>query len=172
MSELPSGTVTFLFTDIEGSTNLAQKFPDALPALLARHHAILRQAIQTHNGTVFQAIGDAFCVAFHTAPDALSAALDAQRMLHAEPWDPRLCACGWAATRARRSLSAPARSCGPEGVVEDLAATTKAIQRSHAHSASCPSRMADRCCSQMPAPNWCAMPCPPIFPCAIWASTS
>ena len=88
MSELPSGTVTFLFTDIEGSTDLAQKFPDALAALLARHHAILRQAIQTHDGAIFQMIGDAFCAAFHTAPEALAAALDAQRMLHAEKWDP------------------------------------------------------------------------------------
>jgi hypothetical protein len=64
MGELPSGTVTFLFTDIEGSTDLAQKYPDALPALLARHHAIVRRAIQTHNGHVFNIIGDAFCVAF------------------------------------------------------------------------------------------------------------
>jgi predicted ATPase/class 3 adenylate cyclase len=88
MSELPSGTVTFLFTDIEGSTALAQRYPAALPALLARHGAILRQAIQTHNGYVFQVIGDAFCVAFHTAADALAAALDAQRLLRAEEWDP------------------------------------------------------------------------------------
>ncbi len=47
---LPMGTVTFLFTDIEGSTELAQKYPEALPTLLARHHILLRQAIQDHNG--------------------------------------------------------------------------------------------------------------------------
>ncbi len=47
---LPMGTVTFLFTDIEGSTELAQKYPEALPTLLARHHVLLRQAIQDHNG--------------------------------------------------------------------------------------------------------------------------
>jgi class 3 adenylate cyclase len=47
---VPTGTVTFLFTDIEGSTTLAQRYPDALPALLARHHAILHQAIEAHNG--------------------------------------------------------------------------------------------------------------------------
>jgi predicted ATPase/class 3 adenylate cyclase len=88
MSELPSGTVTFLFTDIEGSTDLAQQFPAALPALLARHHAILRQAIQAHGGAVFKTIGDAVCAAFQTAPDALAAALDAQRALHSEAWDP------------------------------------------------------------------------------------
>ena len=48
MSELPTGTVTFLFTDIEGSTALAQQYPAALPALLARHHAILHEAIEAH----------------------------------------------------------------------------------------------------------------------------
>src|SRR5512136_261543 len=90
MSELPTGTVTFLFTDIEGSTALAQQFPADLPALLARHHAILHQAIQAHNGHVFQIIGDAFCAAFHTAAEALQAALDAQRTLQHEAWHPAL----------------------------------------------------------------------------------
>jgi predicted ATPase/class 3 adenylate cyclase len=88
MSNLPSGTVTFLFTDIEGSTALAQQFPAELPALLARHHAILHQAIQAHTGHVFQITGDAFCAAFHIARDALEAALDAQRGLQQEDWSP------------------------------------------------------------------------------------
>jgi len=88
MSDLPTGTVTFLFTDIEGSTDLAQEFPQAMPALLARHNAILHQAIESHNGNVFQIIGDAFSAAFYTASDALAAALDAQRMLNTEPWNP------------------------------------------------------------------------------------
>ena len=85
---LPSGTVTFLFTDIEGSTKLAQEHPDEMPALLARHHEILHQAIQAHNGFVFQIIGDAFCASFHSASDALHAALDAQRLLQNEAWTP------------------------------------------------------------------------------------
>src|SRR5512143_1390233 len=85
---LPTGTVTFLFTDIEGSTDLAQQYPEALPALLAQHHAILQQAIEAHHGSVFQIIGDSFCAAFHTAPDALNAALDAQRGLQAADWTP------------------------------------------------------------------------------------
>lgn len=84
----PTGTVAFLFTDIEGSTKLAQQHPHALPALLARHNAILHLAIESHNGYVFQIVGDAFCVAFHTATDALNAALAAQRLLHQEPWAP------------------------------------------------------------------------------------
>jgi class 3 adenylate cyclase len=88
MGSLPSGTVTFLFTDIEGSTKLAQAFPDAWEALRTRHHAILRSATDAYNGTVFQIIGDAFCVAFHTAPDALKAAIEAQRRLHQEAWIP------------------------------------------------------------------------------------
>jgi predicted ATPase/class 3 adenylate cyclase len=88
MSNMPSGTVTFLFTDIEGSTKLAQQHPDAMPALLARHHEILYQSIQAQNGYVFQIIGDAFCAAFHTAPEAFNAALAAQQALVCEPWNP------------------------------------------------------------------------------------
>jgi predicted ATPase/class 3 adenylate cyclase len=85
---LPSGTVTFLFTDIEGSTKLAQEYPDAMSALLARHNDILNQAIKAHNGFVFQIVGDSFCASFHQADDALQAALDAQRQIHAELWSP------------------------------------------------------------------------------------
>jgi len=84
MSSLPSGTVTFLFTDIEGSTKLAQEHPDQMPALLARHNEILHQAIQSQNGYVFQIVGDSFAVAFHSASDALNAALEAQQALQSE----------------------------------------------------------------------------------------
>src|SRR5512138_298430 len=85
---IPTGTVTFLYTDIEGSTRLAREYPAALPALLARHHEILNAAVQAHAGYVFQIIGDAFCVAFQSAGDALHAAVAAQQALHAEPWTP------------------------------------------------------------------------------------
>jgi len=85
---VPSGTVTFLFTDIEGSTKLAQEFPVASTALFDRHNQILREAIQAHNGFVFRTVGDAFCAAFHNTSDALNAALDAQRGLHQETWAP------------------------------------------------------------------------------------
>jgi predicted ATPase/class 3 adenylate cyclase len=88
MGSLPSGTVTFLFTDIEGSTRLAQEYPDEMPSLLARHHEILHQSIHLQDGYVFQIIGDAFCAAFHSANDALHAAVEAQRALHNEPWTP------------------------------------------------------------------------------------
>lgn len=83
---LPSGTVTFLFTDIEGSTKLAQEHPDTWESMRARHHDILQSAMDAHNGYVFQIIGDAFCVAFHTAGDAVRASALAQSNLHKEPW--------------------------------------------------------------------------------------
>ena len=85
MTARPSGTVTFLFTDIEGSTRLAQQHPAAWPAAQARHHALLRTAIESHGGHIFQIVGDAFCAAFHIAPEALIAALEAQRALQTEP---------------------------------------------------------------------------------------
>src|SRR6185503_5190420 len=86
MNNLPSGTVTFLFTDIEGSTRLALEHPDQWEVLRARHHTILQAACETNHGYVFQIIGDAFCVAFHTAKDGLAAAIEAQRELQTETW--------------------------------------------------------------------------------------
>lgn len=88
MSTVPTGTVTFLFTDIEGSTKLSQQFPAEWDALRARHNSILQQAMQDHDGHVFQIVGDEFCVAFHTALDAIRAAAEAQQMLFTEPWIP------------------------------------------------------------------------------------
>src|SRR3712207_9399310 len=86
MPELPTGTVTFLFTDIEGSTTRWEQHRAAMQAALARHDAILRQAIQGHGGVVFKTVGDAFYAVFPTALDALAAALTAQQGLQAEPW--------------------------------------------------------------------------------------
>lgn len=83
----PTGTVTFLYTDIEGSTKLAREHPEALPRLLERHRDILSRAVQAQGGYVMRSVGDAFCVAFHTAGDALHAAVKAQHDLHAEPWE-------------------------------------------------------------------------------------
>jgi predicted ATPase/class 3 adenylate cyclase len=85
---LPSGTVTFLFTEIEGSSKLFQQYPEAMPALLARHHEILSGCIKTHGGYAFQIVGDSFAVAFHSAIDALTAALAAQQSLQEEAWSP------------------------------------------------------------------------------------
>jgi len=88
MRELPTGPVTFLFTDIEGSTELFERHPDTMPAALARHHALLQGAIEAHDGCVFQVVGDGVCAVFVTAETALHAALDAQRALHREDWGP------------------------------------------------------------------------------------
>ena len=84
--QFPSGTVTFLFTDIEGSTKLAREHPQTWEALRTRHHAILQAAMDVYNGYVFQIIGDAFCVAFHNAGDALRAAVKSQNDLLTEKW--------------------------------------------------------------------------------------
>jgi predicted ATPase/class 3 adenylate cyclase len=88
MTHLPSGTVTFLFTDIEGSTKLAQQYPEAAPGLMARHNEILDQSILSHDGYIFQRVGDSFCAAFHSAGEALNAALVAQKCLFQESWTP------------------------------------------------------------------------------------
>jgi TolB-like protein/class 3 adenylate cyclase/Tfp pilus assembly protein PilF len=95
---LPSGTVTFLFTDIEGSTRLWATQHDAMRASLARHDALLRQCIEAHGGHVFKTGGDAFCAVFATATGAVEAALDAQRALRAERWPEQ------AAIRSRMAL--------------------------------------------------------------------
>ena len=83
---LPTGTLTFLVTDIEGSTRMWQDAPDAMQAALARHDAILRQGIDTHGGHVFKTAGDAFFAAFTTPWRALDAALAMQQALQVEPW--------------------------------------------------------------------------------------
>src|SRR5215210_5083081 len=86
MASPPTGTVTFLFTDIEGSTKLWEHNAPAMQAALARHDELFRLAIEKHGGYVFKTVGDAFCCAFPTAPDALEAALEAQRLLLKERW--------------------------------------------------------------------------------------
>jgi len=84
MIDIPAESITFLFTDIEGSTQLWEQYPVAMKAALARHDAILREAIETHHGKVFKTVGDSFYAAFSSAPNALEAAMAAQRALHAE----------------------------------------------------------------------------------------
>ena len=82
----PTGTVTFLFTDIEGSTRRWEAHPDAMRSALARHDAILREAIEQEGGYIFKTMGDAFCVAFTSPHRALAAALSSQLTLHDELW--------------------------------------------------------------------------------------
>jgi len=86
MVELPTGTVTFLFTDIEGSTRLWEDHQDAMRDALARHDAILRESVEGHDGVVFSTMGDGMAAAFGSAPDAVKAVIDAQRRLGSEVW--------------------------------------------------------------------------------------
>jgi predicted ATPase/class 3 adenylate cyclase len=79
-------TVTFLFTDVEGSTRLWEAYPQAMRLALARHDALLRRVLAHHGGAVFKTVGDQFCAAFDTAPEAVAAARAAQRELVAQDW--------------------------------------------------------------------------------------
>ena len=81
---MPTGTVTFLFTDVEGSTRLWERYPEAMRTTMARHDELLREVMDSGGGYVFKTVGDAFCVAFSSASHALEAALGAQRALLSE----------------------------------------------------------------------------------------
>jgi class 3 adenylate cyclase/tRNA A-37 threonylcarbamoyl transferase component Bud32 len=86
-SNIPTGTVTFLFTDIEGSTAMWEDHPDQMQNALTRHDEILHAAVEARGGYVFKMIGDACCAAFASDKEATLATLEAQRALFAEPWD-------------------------------------------------------------------------------------
>ena len=86
MPALPTGTITFLFTDIEGSSQLWERYPEAMRQALERHDSALRAVCEFHNGYIFKTMGDAFCVAFSTPVEALTAALDAQLALQQLAW--------------------------------------------------------------------------------------
>ncbi|HEX2783685.1 MAG TPA: adenylate/guanylate cyclase domain-containing protein, partial [Ilumatobacteraceae bacterium] len=83
---LPSGTVTFVFTDIEGSTRLIRDLGDGYASALDRHREILREAWRQHRGHEIDTEGDSFFVVFDTPADAIVACADGQRALGAEPW--------------------------------------------------------------------------------------
>ena len=87
MDSPPTGTITFLFTDIEGSTKLWERGPEAMSEALPRHDKILHETIETNGGLVFKTVGDAFCAAFSTAKDALEAALESQRRFVSSEWE-------------------------------------------------------------------------------------
>src|SRR5256885_8748622 len=83
---LPTGTVTFLFTDIEGSTRLLRALGDRYEQVLAEHQRLLRAAFAAHHGHEVDTQGDSFFVAFRRAGDAIAAALAGQRALAANDW--------------------------------------------------------------------------------------
>src|SRR5262245_34076731 len=88
MVELPRGTVTFLLTDVEGSTALWEAAPDAMHAALARHDRLFEEAVREHRGVHIRprGEGDSRFAVFASAVDAVAAASAFQRALAAEPW--------------------------------------------------------------------------------------
>ena len=86
MRELPTGTITFLFTDIEGSTELVRALKDRYPALIEQHNALLRRSVAAHHGVEVSTEGDSFFVVFAIPEDAVAAALDAQQAIEAAAW--------------------------------------------------------------------------------------
>ena len=109
MASLPEGTVTFLFTDIEGSTRLLQELGDGYPAVLDTHRRLLRAAFA--KGTEVGTEGDSFFVAFPVATDAVAAAVEAQRALVGHPWPPGH------PVRVRMGLHTGRGMVGPDGYV-------------------------------------------------------
>lgn len=85
-----SRTLTFLFSDLEGSSRLWEKFPDAMRVAVARHDAMLREAIESQRGQIVKTTGDGVHAVFTTAQDAVAASVIAQRALQNEKWDERI----------------------------------------------------------------------------------
>jgi class 3 adenylate cyclase len=92
VAQLPTGTVTFLFTDIEGSTRLWEEYPEVMRGALARHDALAAALVERHVGTLVMSRGegDSLFAVFARATDALAAACAFQQALHAEPWPPEI----------------------------------------------------------------------------------
>jgi DNA-binding NarL/FixJ family response regulator/class 3 adenylate cyclase len=86
MPQLPTGTVTFLFSDVEGSTELLRRLRNAYAQVMADHERLLRAAFQTTGGHEINTQGDSFFVAFRKPKDAVGAAVEAQRALARQPW--------------------------------------------------------------------------------------
>jgi predicted ATPase/class 3 adenylate cyclase len=86
--DLPEGIVTFLFSDVEGSTQLLERHPHEMGDALARHYELFERAVARHGGVIFETVGDAVYAAFSEAESAIGAALAAQQALAAEDWGP------------------------------------------------------------------------------------
>jgi len=112
----PSGTVTFLLTDLEGSTRMWEQFPDAMRAAMVRHDALLEKAIVAHRGHVFARMGDGMAAAFTTAGDAVSSAIAIKQALAEVDW-------GTTPLKARIGLHTA------EAVVDDNGYASRPINR-------------------------------------------
>jgi class 3 adenylate cyclase len=109
MAELPSGTVTFLFTDVEGSTQLQHRLGDRYGDVISEHRRLLRQAFMQHGGSEVDTQGDAFLFAFPSARGAVEGAVAGARSLEDHPW-PR-----GVKVRVRMGLHTGEPSVGDEG---------------------------------------------------------
>src|SRR6266487_51766 len=109
--DLPTGTVSLLFTDIERSTHLLQQMGESYANILAEHRQLLRAAFRAHHGHEVDTQGDAFFVAFARATDAVLAAVDVQRALATHPWPEG------AAVRVRMGVHTGEPALTPEGYV-------------------------------------------------------
>ena len=144
---LPTGTVTFLFTDLEGSTRLWEGHPEAMRTALARHDEILRDAVGQRRGVVVKTTGDGLHAAFAVAADAVAAATDAQRVLLDE---------AWALPEPLRGPHGPAHRAAPRS-----APATTTAPRSTVPHGSRPPPMAARWSSPTPPRSWSATISPP-----------
>ena len=156
MAALPSGTVTLLFTDIEGSTRLWESQPVQMHAALVRHDLLVRSAVEAAGGYVFKTVGDAFCVAFPTA--ASGSRVRCTRNTHS---------LGRAGPNTRRSR--PGWRCIPASALNATATTS--VRRSTGSRVSKRSDTADRCCCRAPRSPCSVTTDPKACSCATWAST-
>jgi hypothetical protein len=153
---LPTGTVAFLLTDIEGSSSRWETDPASMAPAVTRHYAILDEAVARHGGVrpVEQGEGDSIVAAFSRATDAIAAALDAQRELLAEVGD---------RFRVRMAVHAGEAQMRDEGNYFG-----QAVIR-HPAPGYEPSATADRCSCLAPLPISASTRCRMVLTCSIWA---
>ena len=123
---LPSGTVTFVFTDIEGSTRLLQELGDAYGGVVSAHRRIIRETFGAHDGTEMDTQGDAFFFSFARARAAVDAAVSAQRALREHAWP------GGREVRVRMGLHTGEPTVGDEGYIGlDVVRATRICSAGH-----------------------------------------
>ncbi len=153
---VPTGTVTFLFTDIEGSTRLWQDEPELMRTALAEHDAVLREVIEKRRGFVFKHTGDGVAAAFASAGDAVDAAVDAQARLAVLPFRVRMgLHTGEAQRPRRRLLRARPSTAAPASWPSPTAARSWSRRRPPRSSANAPisSTSASTGCGTWPQPE-------------------
>src|SRR4051794_31328675 len=151
MSELPGGTVTFVFTDIEGSTRLLQELGDeGYGRVSGDHRRLVREAFGARGGTEIDTQGDAFFFSFPRARDAVAAAVDAQRALRDHEWPEglevsvRMGSTRASRTWARRATSA-STSCAPRASRPRVTAARSSSPRQPARCSATSSRTGSPC---------------------------